>query len=361
MTVGEIIPYIMLFFAVIGAIDKAFGSKLGIGVSFERALASMGALVIAMVGPMAVAPLLAKYLAPVMAPVCEAIGIDPSITAGVLLASDAGGWSMATALAQDEAVGKFSGAIVASMMGCTITGAFPMCFMLAPKEKIPLVAKGLTIGFITIPIGCFVGGVCMGLNFGTLMLNLLPLTILSALFVIGITFFERVTVKIVTVFGYIITALVTLCLALAMAVKVIGVNVPDLVSFDDCIIIIGGIAIFLCGAFVLLELVQKFFGKGLRKIGVKIGLDEQSNIGVITTAINAIPMFSMMKNMNERGVVINIAFMICASFVIGDHLAFQTTVDSSMAVPLIAGKLAGGILGIVLAVFMTKQKKVKEI
>ena len=47
----------------------------------------------------------------------------------------------------------------------------------------------------------------------------------------------------------------------------------------------------------------------------------------------------MMKDMNDRGVVVNTAYLVPASFVIGDHLAFQLTVDRATAV---SGRKAGG-------------------
>ena len=360
MTFGEIMTYIMLVFAILGCIDKAIGSKLKIGDAFERAVMSTGALILAMVGPMAAAPLISDLLTPIMSPICEFLGIDPSVTAGLIAASDAGGWSLAVNLAKNETLGKFSGAVLASTIGCTIAGTFPMCFMLAPKEKIPLVAKGLTIGFISIPVGCFVGGIAMGLNLGVLLLNMLPTIIISALFVFGLTRFEKVTIKIVTVFGYVMTAFVILALGTVMAFKVFNVNSDKFETFDSCLSIVGGIMIFLCGAFVLLEIVQKLFKKQLQKLGEKMGLDDSTLLGVITTSVNAIPMFPMLKKMNDRGVIINIAFTVCAAYVFGDHLAFQTTVDTSMAVPLVLTKLVGGVFAIVLAVIMTKPKQNKE-
>ena len=357
MSIGDIITYIMLFFALIGAADRAIGCKFGPGKSFEKGFEATGALILAMIGPIAIAPLISKYLAPVLTPVCEAVGIDPSIIAGLFLANDSGGWTLAMALTQDELVGKFAGSIVGSMMGCAIMFAFPMSFALTSKENRPLVAKGLTIGLITIPFGCFVGGLCFGINIVKLLLNLLPLIIFSGIFIVGLTFFEKITIKIVTVLGYVITAILTVALAAAMVIKVMNWEVEDFGTFDEGMLVIGGIAIFLCGAFTLLFFLQKFFGKSFDKLGKKMGMDEQSIVGLLTTSVNAIPMFGMTNNMNERGVVVNIAYLVPASFMIGDHLAFQAAVDTSAVVPLIVGKLAGGVLAIVLAMMMTKPKK----
>ena len=64
MNLGEIITYIMLLFAIIGGIDKAFGNKFGAGEAFEKGFNVFGPLVLVMVGPMTVAPLISEYVSP---------------------------------------------------------------------------------------------------------------------------------------------------------------------------------------------------------------------------------------------------------------------------------------------------------
>ena len=44
MSIGDIITYIMLFFALIGAADRAIGCKFGPGKSFEKGFEATGAL-----------------------------------------------------------------------------------------------------------------------------------------------------------------------------------------------------------------------------------------------------------------------------------------------------------------------------
>ena len=83
-------------------------------------------------------------------------------------------------------------------------------------------------------------------------------------------------------------------------------------------------------------------------------MDEASVMGLITSSVNAIPTFGMMRNMNERGVVANAAFIVPASFVFGDHLAFMLTVDTTTAVPFLVGKLIGGAAAVILAVLTTR-------
>jgi ethanolamine transporter len=44
-----------------------------------------------------------------------------------------------------------------------------------------------------------------------------------------------------------------------------------------------------------------------------------------------------------------VAFSVCASFALGDHLGFTAGVDSTAIFPMIAGKILGGCVGIVIA------------
>ena len=356
MAVGDIIMYIMLFFALIGAADRAVGCRFGPGKSFEKGFETAGVLILAMIGPVTLAPLIASTLAPVLTPALGKVGIDPSVIAGLFLANDSGGWVLALALAKNEEIGRLAGSVMGSTMGCALMFALPVGFALTPADKRPYFAKGMAIGFVTLPLTCFVSGLCFGAGIGPLILNLLPLIVFASFFAAGLLFFERVTVKIVTVFGAILTGILTVALAAAIVVKVLRLDVEQLGTFDEGLEIIGGIVIFLSGAFTLLFFLEKFLGKSRGRLGKRAGMDEASVMGLITSSVNAIPTFGMTKDMNERGVVVNAAYIVPASFILGDHLAFQLTVDSTTAVPFLAGKIVGGAAAIALACLMTRKR-----
>ena len=48
MSAHEILIYIMAAFAVLGAVDRIFGNRIGIGKEFEEGILAMGALAMAM-------------------------------------------------------------------------------------------------------------------------------------------------------------------------------------------------------------------------------------------------------------------------------------------------------------------------
>ena len=85
MSVDEIILWGMGIFAVFGALDRIFGSRLGLGKQFEEGVQAIGALALSMLGILSLAPVLANLLKPVLVPVFNVLGADPAMFAGSIL------------------------------------------------------------------------------------------------------------------------------------------------------------------------------------------------------------------------------------------------------------------------------------
>ena len=90
MSPHEILIAIMAAFAVLGALDRIFGNRVGLGPEFENGILSLGSLALSMVGIISLAPVLAKLLRPVVVPVYRVLGADPAMFAGTILANDMG-------------------------------------------------------------------------------------------------------------------------------------------------------------------------------------------------------------------------------------------------------------------------------
>ena len=61
----------------------------------------------------------------------------------------------------------------------------------------------------------------------------------------------------------------------------------------------------------------------------------------------------------RRGKVINMAFPTSAAFVFGDHLGFTAGFNPDMMVPMIVGKLVGGVSAVAVALFLLKKTEKK--
>ncbi|WP_086313482.1 ethanolamine utilization protein EutH [Enterococcus sp. 7F3_DIV0205] len=361
MSINEIIMYIIAFFMVLGAIDKCLGNKFGLGEQFEEGIMAMGSLALSMVGIITLAPVLANILKPVVVPLYTALGADPAMFATTLLANDMGGFPLAMQLAQDPQAGLFAGAILGAMMGPTIVFTIPVALGIIEKEDQQYLATGVLSGLITIPLGCFVGGVIAGFPVVMILKNLVPILLVAVLIMIGLWLKPDAMIKGFTVFGKFVVIVAIAGLVLGALQLLVGVTIIEgITPVTEGIEVVGGIALTLAGAFCLVFVITKLFNKPLMKLGKVLGMNEVAAAGMVATLANSIPMFQMMKDMDPRGKIINVAFAVSAAFVMGDHLGFTAGVAKEMIFPMIVGKLVGGITAVVVAMFMANRMLKKE-
>jgi ethanolamine transporter len=84
--------------------------------------------------------------------------------------------------------------------------------------------------------------------------------------------------------------------------------------------------------------------------------DEAAVIGFITTIANAIPTMTNLKNMTPKGKMLNCAFLSCAAYALGDHLAYCSATASCLIYPMLATKLTGAVIATILAAIFWREK-----
>ena len=342
---------------ILGAIDRIIGNKFGLGQEFESGIMALGSLALAMVGIISLAPVLANVLRPVILPFYQLFGADPAMFAGSILANDRGGAPLAMELAETRDAGLFGGLIVGSMLGPTLVFTIPVALGLLQPEDRPFLAKGVLAGMITIPIGSLVGGLVAGFSIKMILINLIPIAIFAALIILGLIFAENGMIKGFTIFGKLIVIVITIGLAAAIVEALTGfVVIPGMAPISEGMDIVANIAIVLAGAFPLVYVITKVFRKPLMKLGGLLGMNDVSAAGMVASLANSIPMFGLMKDMDSRGKIINVAFAVSAAFVFGDHLGFTAGFEPDMLVAVICGKLTGGITAVVVAMLLTRKE-----
>ncbi len=355
MTVSDGIIYLMVIFMALGALDRIFGNRFGLGQEFENGILALGSLGMAMLGIICLAPVLATVLKPVVVPIFGFLGADPAMFAGTILACDMGGANLAVELSQNPDAALFGGVIVGSMLGPTIVFTIPVALGILAQEDRAYLAKGILCGIITIPLGAFVGGVVAGFPVGMVAKNLVPIIIIALLIALGLWKAERAMIRGFTAFGKGVTAVITIGLAAAIVETLTGLTViPGLNPLSEGYETIGAIAIVLAGAFPLVYVITKIFRKPLLKLGKLLGMNDAAAAGLVATLANSIPMFGMVKDMDRRGKVVNIAFAVSAAFVFGDHLGFTAGFAPEMLGAMIAGKLVAGVAAVAVALLLTR-------
>lgn len=356
MDINEIIIWILMICMVLGGIDRAIGNKFGLGEHFEEGFNALGSLGLAMVGIISLAPVLEKLLLPIIGPFYRALGADPAMFAGTLLANDMGGWALAQRLTDNPDAAKLSGLILGAMMGATIVFTIPVSLSIIEKEDRPFLAKGVLAGIVTIPFGVFVGGVVAGMDVVFVLRNVVPIIVVAALIAVGLWLIpDKMTTGFLW-FGKGLVFLITIGLVIATFVEVTGVQIMpagwELVSPFEGIAVIGSIALVLLGAFPAVALIVKYAAKPLSAVGKLLGMNEVAAGGMVATLANNIPMFQLFKDMDNRGKVLNAAFAVSGAFVLGDHLGFTAGVMRDMIFPMMTGKLTAAILAVVVAILV---------
>lgn len=358
MSFHEILIAVMAAFAVAGAIDRIFGNRWGLGKEFEAGILAMGSLALAMVGIVCLAPVLAGLLKPVIVPVFAFLGADPAMFAGTILACDMGGGALAVELAASHQAAMLGGVLTGSMLGATVVFTIPVAMGILEEKDRPVMAQGILCGIVTIPLGVLAGGLTAGFPIGMVLRNLIPIVIIATLIALGLWRAENAMVRGFEVFGKLVVAVVTVGLAAAIVEALTGfVIIPGMAPISDGFETVGTIAIVLAGAFPLVFVITKLLRKPLMAAGRWLGINDAAAAGLIASLANSIATFGMVKDMNRRGKVVNIAFAVSAAFVFGDHLGFTAGFAPEMIGPMIVGKLVGGVSAIAVAMWLTGKEE----
>lgn len=356
MSVHEILIAVMAVFAVLGALDRIFGNRLGIGKEFENGILAMGALAMAMIGIICLAPVLANLLKPVVVPVFNFLGADAAMFAGTILACDMGGGALAKELTADPQAALLGGVLTGSMLGATIVFTIPVAMGILQEEDRPFLAKGILCGVVTIPLGVLAGGLVAGFPLMMVLRNLVPIVLIAALIALGLWKWEKGMIRGFGFFGKGIIALITAGLAAAIVQELTGFTIiPGLAPISDGFQTVGAIAIVLAGAFPLVYAVTKLLKKPLLKLGKVLNVNDTAAAGLIASLANSIATFDMLSSMDNRGKVVNVAFAVSAAFVFGDHMGFTAGFAPEMLPAVIVGKLAGGISAVAVALWLTRK------
>lgn len=348
MSLLDYISYVMIVFAVIAGLDRIFGNKLGLGEEFEKGIYMIAPLTISMAGMLVMAPIISVGLSSIAHIFPEAW--DFSIVPAALLANDMGAAHLALDLAKTEEIGYFNGLVVGAMMGCTVCFTIPYSMQVIKKEDQGYYMLGTLCGLITIPIGCIAAGIIAGINLKLLINNLIPLVIFAVILAIGLAKFEKIAVKFLMALGWLMKAVITVGLVAGIIEFLLGVKIlPYMDTFDDVMGIIVNIICIMAGAFPLLNILKKILTKVMLKMGGKLGVNEVSSFGLLTTLGTPLTTFETFDDMDKLGIVLNAAFIVSACCVLMDHLAFTMVWNPAFLPAVIIGKLVAGVTAVALA------------
>lgn len=382
---GDIVIWIVMACAVAGAIASLVDEESGLGREFLEGIRAIGHIFIPVAGVMASIPFLSALIESVAGPLFAVVGADPAMAATTIIAVDMGGYQLADTLAQSRESWVVA-MVTGYMAGATIVFSIPVGLAMLDKKDHPFMALGVMSGILSVPVGVFVTGALLvvtgpairpeavtegapshvlALSFGTLLVNLLPLLVFVALIAVGLRLVPAAMIRGFLVFGRVMDAAIKLVLVFCIVEHfteffsgVLGAWGFDPIVADDAdkvraLEVAGYIGIMLAGAFPMVHLIRKHLAAPLTRLGERVGLEGPGAAGIVATIANILAMYRLVGEMRPRDKVLNIAFAVCAAFLFGDHLAFTANFQPTLVVPIMVGKVAGGVFAFALAVWIS--------
>ena len=351
----RILLWLLAAGALVGGLDCLFGNRMGLGDRFEEGFRLLGPTALSMAGILCLSPLLVRGLSLTLAPIWQVLGLDPGMLGG-FIPIDMGGYQAAVGLASDPAVGLYAGILVSATLGCTLAFTIPMGMGLLDLKDTKAFSQGILIGLVPMPAAQILGGLAGGMKLLPLLRESIPVLLLSAALMLCLHFAPQKSLKGFAVFARLIRALSLIGLTLG-AVQYIG-NIellPALMPLEEAMQVVASIAIVMLGSLPAAELLRRVLSRPLRALGRKLRMDDRSFAALLVGFVSAAPAISMLRDMDERGKIMNAAFLVCGASALAAHLGFTMAVERSMILPLLLTKLTGGLMGAALALLLTRK------
>ena len=349
--------WILAVCAIAGGVDHILGDRFGLGDKFAQACMLMGPTALSMAGILCLAPLLAEGIEHTLSPLYRRMGLDAG-TLGGILAIDMGGYPLAVSLARAPEVGRYAGIIVASTFGCTVTFTIPVGMGMLKDDARTDFSRGMLYGLTALPAALLLGGLLSGLKPLAWLWQSLPLLLLSALVLLGLRRFTDGMIRGFSAFAKLLSALATLGLALGAAQMMTGVRwIANLAPVEDGMAVVASIAVMMLGSLPFAELLKRLLKRPMARVGRATGMNGAGVAGLLIGMVSVMPAIALVKDMDRRSRIVNAAAMVCSASALAAHLGFAAGVDRAMILPMLAAKLAGGVLGAALALIMTGKAK----
>lgn len=350
---------IMLIFALIGFIDKTFHLKWGLELTFDRGLSTMGSLAVSVIGIYCVGITFVQQNIEFFTKLNDYLFFDSSILIGMILCPDTGGYPIISQLSQTTELTVFSGVLLTSILGQTISFQLPIFLAFLDKKEINNLMRGFIVGIIMVPVGLLTSYFFIDISLQVLLINMLPILVICLIIAIAIIKVPRSTVKVFSGFA----SFIKLLSYIMFFIVILGLYIPKLSYVDyslveESTVMILKMIIIICGSMVLSEVILKFGSYYIERIANQLQVNKESIIGFILNCASSLAMLPLYSKMDTKGKLINAAFSVSGAYVLGGQLGFISSVAGDYVGVYVFIKLVCGILSVLCINLM--YRKVEE-
>lgn len=374
------IIYILMICMFMGCIGAVKDSSSGIGFEFCEGIRQLGVIIIPIAGVMAALPYLSVLVETSFTGLAKVMGHDTAVWAGMLLPPDMGGNLLAHSIAAVPETWIIA-LFISFILGANVTFGIPLSFAMVAERDYKYMSLGILCGLMACPVGITVSCVlCMythpfirdgvsttlaateqlALTWPVILMNLLPVYMLCAAIAAGMWKAPQKMVKGFYVFGKILNSLLYVIFALAVTEYFTGLGsalwsgwafnpiVADQADTNRALEIAGYCAMMLGGAYPMMYLLQKYFGKMLARLGNRLGISSIGSLGIVASAVTLVAMFRNYAKVPPMDKVRSAAWALCGGYILADHLVYCYNFQPSLYGCLLIGKITGGVLAMFL-------------
>ena len=201
-------------------------------------------------------------------------------------------------------------------------------------------------------------------TWGQIWLNMLPIVVFCLILALLLRFFIDIMVKAFLVFGRALDIGIKIVLVLSIVEYFTGIFsrifsgwafAPIIADAEDQFRALenaGYIALMLAGAYPMIYLIDKFFGKALQRLGAKCGFTTTGSIGIFATCAEQIAMFGIVKKMIPAEKVKVVALSVCGSWLLGAHISITANFQPSLLAIILIGKMIGAVIAVFFAIWL---------
>lgn len=346
----KIVIIIIAIFFLISGFDFIRENKWGLGEKFKEGITSAGTLIISMSGIFAFSPLIGQVIGLVLIPVGKIFNIDPSVFPAMFLATDMGALGIAETISLNMEMYHVSGIIIASTLGATVSFSIPLALGLIKEEHHNDFYKGLMYGLVTVPLAPIVAAFMLKIDAKVMLINISPMLILTLILCLGMFKFRNVLMNFLTLLGKGIQKVSLVGLLAMGVVSILGLETTGvMVPIDETLGVAGRIALFLGGAYPMIDFITDKFSKGFKTVGEKLNINEFSVSSLLGSLASNIIIFKNFDKLDSNGRIICTAFSISAACVIGGQMGFVSFKAPDILMIYIISKLLAGVVAFILA------------
>lgn len=355
----KIVILIISIFFLLSGFDFLRENRWGLGEKFKDGIMSAGTLIMSMAGIFAFSPLIGKVIGVFLIPIGKVFNIDPSVFPAMFLATDMGALGIAESIALNMEMYNVSGVIIASTLGATISFSIPLALGIIKNEHQDDFYKGLMYGLVTVPLAPIIASLMLEINIKVMVINISPMLVLTLILCIGMFKFRDKLIKALTLLGKSIQKLSLIGLIAMGIISILGLNIDKvfMIPIDETLGVAGRIALFLGGAYPMIDFVTEKFYKWFKGIGNIVGINEYAVSSLLGSLASNIIVFKNFDKLDSNGRIICTAFSISAACVIGGQMGFVSFKAPDILNIYIISKLLAGMSSLILAIILDKVNK----